>query len=291
MKIADILKQKEVVISFEMFPPKKWEGLEKTKQTARRMATLGPDFMSVTYGAGGGASDFTVSVAEEIGRQGMPALAHLTCVSAGRGKIDEVIEQLRGKKIENILALRGDLPAEGDFVLPENFSHATDLISYIKSKGDFCIGAACYPTGHPEAESMEADLQYLRQKQELGADFLTSQLFYDNQLFYEFRDRARKAGITVPILAGIMPITTVSQIERTIQLSSSTVPEHFRRLLERYQDNAESMRQAGILYAVSQIADLLANGQNYIHIYAMNKPDVVMDIMALLRPLILPFVS
>lgn len=286
MKIPDVLKEKKTSISFEMFPPKKWEGLEKTKQTARRMAVLQPDFMSVTYGAGGGASDFTVSVAEEIERQKVPALAHLTCVSAGRGKIEEVISQLKEKKIENILALRGDIPQDSGFVLPENFSHATDLISYIKEKGDFCIGAACYPMGHPEAESLDSDLDYLKQKQELGADFLTSQLFYDNQLFCEFKNKAEQKGITVPILAGIMPITTASQIERTIQLSSSTVPEGFRKLLERYGENPEAMRQAGILYAVSQIADLLANGQKYIHIYAMNKPEVMMDIMAMLRPLL-----
>ena len=286
MKISEVLKTREVTISIEMFPPKQWDGLEKVRQTVGRMAALSPDFISVTYGAGGGASDYTIDIARDVQTHGVPVMAHLTCVSPGQQKIDEVIGQLQQNGIENVLALRGDLPQQSDFVLPEGFAHATDIIAYLKKRGDFCIGGACYPEGHPEAASPQKDLDYLKLKQDLGVDFLTTQLFFDNELFYEFRNRAEQHGITVPIIAGVMPIVSAAQIKRTLAMSASRIPLTFRRLLDKYSGNPVSMRQAGILFAVAQISDLLACGQRNIHLYAMNRPDVAGEILMQIRPLL-----
>lgn len=275
MKISELLKQKEVTISCELFPPKKGSGLAKAHEVVREMAKLKPAYMSVTYGASGGISEHTVDIANEVQNvNGVTALAHLTCASSGRDKIQEVLAQLQEKKIENILALRGDIPANLDFPLPNQYHHASELIEEIKLFGDFCIGGACYPEGHPEAESIDADLEYLKQKVEAGCEFLTTQMFFDNNILYNFLYRALKKNIQVPVIAGIMPVTNANQIKRITSLSGTALPQRFRAIVERFADHPAALKQAGIAYATDQIIDLIANGVNNVHIYTMNKPDV-----------------
>ncbi len=275
MKISELLKTKEVTISCELFPPKKGSELKKAHEVVKEMAMLKPAYISVTYGASGGISEHTVDMANEVQNvNGVTALAHLTCASSGRDKIQEVLAKLQEHKIENILALRGDIPENLDFPLPDQYHHASELIEEIKSFGDFCIGGACYPEGHPEAESIDADLNYLKQKVEAGCEFLTTQMFFDNNILYNFLYRALKKNIQVPVIAGIMPVTNVNQIKRITALSGTVLPQRFRAIVERFADHPAALGQAGIAYATDQIIDLIANGVNNVHIYTMNRPDV-----------------
>ena len=280
MKISELLKSKEITISCELFPPKKVSELQKAHDLVREIAQLCPTFISVTYGATGGISEHTVNLANEAQNvNGITALAHLTCASSDRNKIQEVLGELKQNKIENILALRGDIPENADFPLPNQYRHASELIAEIRAFGDFCIGGACYPEGHPEAESVEADIDNLKRKVEAGCEFLTTQMFFDNNILYSFLYKALKKGIHVPVIAGIMPVTDVSQMKRIGALSGSVLPQRFRMMVERFADNSAALKQAGIAYATEQIIDLIANGVGHIHIYTMNKPDVAGAIM------------
>ena len=279
MKISEILKNNKVTVSFEVFPPKQWDKIENTKATVREMSKSNPSFMSVTYGAAGTRSGFTQEIANEIKDNGITPLSHLTCLTSTKEKIDRVVTELKENNIENILALRGDIP-EG-FVFPDKqyFRYAYELINEIKRIGDFCIGGACYPEMHPESESREADINNLKFKVDCGAEFLTSQMFFDNEKFLEFKELCIKKGVNVPLIAGIMPLTNANQIKRSIELSNSSVPKKFFKIMERFGDDPKSMKQAGIVYATEQIIDLMANGVNNIHIYTMNKPEVSAQIM------------
>lgn len=275
MKISELLKTKEVTISCELFPPKKGSELKKAHEIVKEMAKVKPSFMSVTYGASGGISEHTVDLANEVQNiNGVLALAHLTCASSERNKIQEVLKELQEHEIENILALRGDIPENLDFPLPDQYHHASELIEEIKSFGDFCIGGACYPEGHPEAESIEADIEHLKRKVDAGCEFLTTQMFFDNNIMYNFLYRTLKKGIEVPMIAGIMPVTNVNQIKRITSLSGTILPQRFRAIVERFADDPAALKQAGIAYATEQIIDLIANGVGHVHIYTMNKPDV-----------------
>ena len=275
MKISELLRTKEVTISCELFPPKKGSELKKAHEIVKEMAKVKPSFMSVTYGASGGISEHTVDLANEVQNvNGVLALAHLTCASSDRNKIRQVLKELQEHEIENILALRGDIPENLDFPLPDQYHHASELIEEIKSFGDFCIGGACYPEGHPEAESIEADIDNLKRKVDAGCEFLTTQMFFDNNIMYNFLYRTLKKGIEAPIIAGIMPVTNVNQIKRITSLSGTMLPQRFRAIVERFADHPAALKQAGIAYATEQIIDLIANGVGHIHIYTMNKPDV-----------------
>lgn len=275
MKISEILKSEKVGISCELFPPKIGSQLNNVKEIVKEMALLKPSYMSITYGATGGTSEYTVDIANEIKNiNHVPALAHLTCVSSTREKVHSVIEQLKAEQIENILALRGDIPKDADFPLPNQYKYASELIYDIKSQGDFCIGGACYPEGHPEAATMNEDLNHLKEKVDAGCDFLTTQMFFDNNIYYNFMYKILKKNIQVPVIPGIMPVTRSSQIKQIISLSGNMVPPRFKAIVDRFSDDPAAMRQAGIAYATEQIIDLIANGVNHVHIYTMNKPDV-----------------
>lgn len=279
MKISDILKNNKVTVSFEVFPPKEWAKIDNTRKVVREIAKLKPSFMSVTYGAAGTKSGFTTEIANEIKSCGITPLSHLTCLTSTKDKVTQVIDELKGNGIENILALRGDIP--NGFVFPDkqHFTHACELVEIIKERGNFCVGGACYPETHPESKNRVEDLQHLKEKVDCGLDFITTQMFFDNGIFYDFREMCAIKGINVPIIAGIMPITSASFIKRSVELSGCRFPEKFKKIIERFGDRPEAMKQAGIIYAAEQIIDLVANGQNHIHIYAMNKPDVASLIM------------
>ena len=279
MKVSELLKSDKVTISVELFPPKKGSQLENYKAIVGRMAELKPSYISCTYGATGGTSDYTVEIADTINSYGIPAIAHLTCASSTKEKVQSVIKELKDRKIENILALRGDIPEDADFPLPDQYHHAIELIGEIKEIGDFCIGGACYPEGHPEAATMEEDLQHLKEKVEAGCDYLTTQMFFDNNIYYRFLYKALAKGINVPVVPGIMPVTNAAQVKRTISLTGNLVPAKFLSIVDRFGSNPEALKQAGIAYATEQIIDLIANGVNHIHIYSMNKPDVAGAIM------------
>ena len=279
MKISEILKNNKVTVSFEMFPPKEWSKIENTKAVVREMSKAKPAFMSVTYGAAGTTSGFTTEIANEIKARGVTPLSHLTCLTSTKDKISSVINELKQNNIENILALRGDIPK--DFVFPDeqHFHYAYELVNTIKEQGDFCIGGACYPEVHPESANKVEDIQYLKEKVDCGLDFITTQMFFDNDVFYNFRENCAIKGINIPIIAGIMPITNANQIKRSVELSGCKFQKKFEKIIERFGENPAAMKQAGIIYATEQIIDLMANGQNNIHIYTMNKPDVAEAIM------------
>ena len=284
MKIRDILAQGKPTLSFEVFPPKTEAAYESVEAAAKEIAKLKPSFMSVTYGAGGGTSKYTVAIASMIQDQGVTPLAHLTCVSSTKEKVHQVLEELKEKKIENILALRGDIPADG--VTPKEYRYASQLIREIKESGDFCIGAACYPEGHVESANKSVDMDYLKEKVEAGCDFLTTQMFFDNSILYSYLYRIREKGITVPVIAGIMPVTHASQIKRITGMSGTYLPARFKAIVDRFGDNPAAMKQAGIAYATEQIIDLIANGVNGIHVYSMNKPDVAAKIQENLKEIL-----
>lgn len=279
MKISEILKKNKVTVSFEVFPPKEWAKIADTKKVISEMVKDKPSFMSVTYGASGTTSGYTTEIANAIREGGVTPLSHLTCLTSTKEKINSVLDDLEYNGVENILALRGDIPK--DFVLGENqyYHHAYELVNEIKARGNFCIGAACYPETHPESPNRVEDIARLKEKVDCGVDFLTTQMFFDNNVFYHFCEMCAIKEINVPIIAGIMPITNAGMIKRSVELSNSTLPEKFTRIMERFGDNPDAMKQAGIIYATEQIIDLMANGVNNIHIYTMNKPDVAHKIM------------
>ena len=280
MKITEILNNGKINISCELFPPKLGSRLPDYRKLVGEMAKVRPSYMSVTYGATGGTSDYTVDIANEVQNvNNIPALAHLTCVSSEEQKVSDVIEQLKAHNINNILALRGDIPKNSDFKLPDRFHHASDLIAEIKKYGDFCIGGACYPEGHPESGTITKDIEHIKQKVDSGCDFLTTQMFFDNNILYNYMYKLLKAGIDVPVVAGIMPITKANQLGNVVELSGNLVPSRFKAIVDRFGDNPKAMEQAGIAYATEQIIDLAANGVNNIHIYTMNRPEVAAKIM------------
>ena len=280
MKIIDKLNEDRIHISFEVFPPKTDAGFEKVKDATDKIAQLNPSYISVTYGAGGGTSKNTAKIASHIKHElGVESLAHLTCASSTKEEVRQVIENLKQLEIENILALRGDIIPGMTFPSEDRFHYAYELVEEIKKHGDFCIGAACYPEGHVENEHKEDDIKYLKQKVDSGVDFLTTQMFFDNDIHYNFLYRIREAGITVPVLPGIMPITTAAQMKRSQELSGTVFPRRFLALLDRFGDYPDAMKQAGIAYATDQSIDLLANGVNNIHVYSMIKPEVAAKIM------------
>lgn len=279
MKIIDLLNEDKVTLSFEVFPPKTSSRYENVLKAAEKIASLNPNFMSVTYGAGGGTSAHTVALAKDIHEKyGVEVMAHLTCVSSTKEHVESMVEQFKENGIENIMALRGDIPSDGK--VGEDYQYACQLIKELKAKGDFCIGAACYPEGHVESPSIKEDIQHLKEKVEAGADFLTTQMFFDNNVFYNFLYKIKEAGINVPVVAGIMPIINAKQVSRAVQMSgTSIIPYRFKMMVDAFGDNPEIMKQVGIIYASEQIIDLIANGVKHIHVYTMNKPDVAEGIM------------
>ena len=283
MKLTERINNGKLNLSFEVFPPKTSTALENVVSAVREIAALRPSFISVTYGAGGGTSAYTLHLAKEIMNScGVPSLAHLTCVSSTKETVRERIRELRVAGIENVMALRGDIPADraGEDRSGWDYHYAIELIRDLKESGaDFCIGAACYPEKHPESPDTVEDIRRLKEKVEAGCDFLTTQMFFDNDLLYRCLYRIRDAGITVPILPGIMPITSVSQVERAVKLSGSFMPRKFTYLVDRFGSSPAAMKQAGIIYAVNQIIDLYASGAHNVHVYTMNKPDVAASIM------------
>lgn len=286
MKITDILNKGRLTVSFEVFPPKTDSAFESVSTAVEKIASLRPEFISVTYGAGGGTSKYTLDIAKAIKETyGVPSVAHLTCVSSDKKTVSERIEAIKEAGIENIMALRGDIPKDKNFILGD-YSYAKDLVREIREKGDFCIGAACYPERHPESKSAESDISYLKEKVDSGVDFLTTQMFFDNSLFYSFLYRIREKGITVPVIPGIMPITNVKQIERVRELSGSYMPHRFMSLAGKFGDNPAAMLQAGIAYATDQIIDLYANGISHVHVYSMNNPRVAARILENLSDII-----
>lgn len=287
MKIIDRLNEDRIHISFEVFPPKTDAGFDKVMDATDRIAKLNPSYISVTYGAGGGTSKNTARIASHIKDDlGILSLAHLTCASSTKEEVRGVIDNLRQLGIENILALRGDIPEGMAFPTEDRFRYAWELVEEIRKHGDFCIGAACYPEGHVENDHKADDIRYLKQKVDSGVDFLTTQMFFDNDIHYNFLYRIREAGITVPVLPGIMPITSAVQMKRSQELSGTVFPRRFLALLDRFGSYPEAMMQAGIAYATDQIIDLLSNGVKNIHIYSMNKPDVAARIMQNLSEII-----
>ena len=280
MKISDILKQNPVTISMEVFPPKSDVKLESVRQTVREISRLHPAFVSCTYGAGGGTSRYTVEIAQDIKAEGVASMAHLTCISSTRDSVHDQISRIKAAGIDNILALRGDIPDGMDFPSPRYYEHAIQLVEEIRRDyPEACIGGACYPEKHPDASNKDEDILHIKEKVDAGCDFLTTQMFFNNSIYYNYLYRLREAGVTVPILAGIMPVTSRRQMERSIQLSGCVIPPELKALADRFGDSPAAMQQAGILYASHQIIDLIANGCGHIHVYTMNKPEVAAGIL------------
>lgn len=286
MKIIDILKNKRVTLSFEVFPPKTADAVPTALAAAEAIAALHPDFMSVTYGAGGGTSDFTVHIASAVKKTyGVEVMPHLTCLSSTKEKVTETLQAYKDAGFETIMALRGDVPADG--TRKNDFEHATDLMNQIKSfDSSMALGGACYPEGHPESPSLAADIENIRRKVDAGAQFLSTQMFFDNSLFYSYFNRLHAAGINVPVLAGIMPITNKRILTRSLAMSGTAVPARYIAMVDAYGDSPEAMKQAGIAYATEQILDLYANGVRNVHVFAMNKPDVAKAISENIRPVL-----
>ncbi len=282
MKLSELLKSEKLSLSFEVFPPKTDTAFESVKHATEEIAKLKPSFMSVTYGAGGGTSRYTLEIAKNIKENyGVPTLAHLTCVSSTKKTVMQKIEEMKSMGIENIMALRGDLTPEleSSDTSTWHYRHALELIKDIKeSNADFCIGAACYPEIHPESKNQKDDIYYLKQKVDAGCSFLTTQMFFDNNLLYNFLYKIREAGITVPVIPGVMPITNANQVARAIKLSGSFMPQRFKSLVDKFGYSPDAMKQAGIAYATDQIIDLFANGITNVHVYSMNSPDVAQKI-------------
>ena len=277
MKIGQLLRDGKVHLSCEVFPPKKFDGIAQASQVAQEIADLHPAFMSVTYGAAGSTPGHTLAIAEAVADAGVTPLCHLTCVQSTREHVRQVLAEMKSAGMENVLALRGDLPVEGEAA--RDFAYASELVEFIHTQGDFCVGAACYPEGHPECPSRRQDMDNLKRKVDAGVDFLTTQMFFDNGVLYNFLYRALRAGVDVPVCAGIMPITTARQVERAVKLSGSIMPPRFAAIADRFGDDPAAMTQAGIAYATEQIIDLVANGVTNIHLYTMNKPWVTKAIV------------
>ena len=282
MKMTQVLQHETPSLSFEVFPPKTDASFADVKAATEKIAALRPSFMSVTYGAGGGTSQYTLDIAKNIkDTYGVPSLAHLTCVSSTRETVRARIADFQAAGIENVMALRGDIPKELENADRTGwcYRHAVDLIADIKASGaDFCIGGACYPEVHPESPNQKEDIKRLKEKVDAGCSFLTTQMFFDNNLFYNFLYKIREAGITVPVIPGIMPITSGKQVERAIKLSGSLMPQRFKALVDKFGDDPLAMKQAGIAYATDQIIDLYANGITNVHVYSMNSPSVAATI-------------
>lgn len=277
MKIIDIITGEKPSLSFEVFPPKTSDKFESVQSAVDEIAKLSPSYMSVTYGAGGGTSDFTVEIAKNIQAKGITGLAHLSCITSTKDRVNEQLKQLKEAGIENILALRGDIPAGFEMDHLE-YHYASDLIKEIAESGDFCIGGACYPEAHPDSSTSFEDVKNLKIKVDAGCQFLTTQMFFDNNVLYNFLYRIREAGIKVPVVAGIMPVTNAKSIKRICSMNNSLLPQRFVRIVDKYGYDSNKMKQAGIAYATDQIIDLFANGINAVHVYSMNKPDVAMEI-------------
>jgi len=290
MKLTDVFRSGKLSLSFEVFPPKTDTSFESVRAATEEIARLKPSFMSVTYGAGGGTSRYTLEIARKIKHEyGVPTLAHLTCVSSTKETVRQRIEDMKEAGIENVMALRGDLTPEmmGQDRSNWPYRHAVELIRDIKESGaDFCIGAACYPEIHPESKNQKQDIRYLKEKVDAGCSFLTTQMFFDNHLLYNFLYKIREAGITVPVIPGVMPITNANQVERAIKLSGSFMPQRFKSLVDKFGTTPAAMKQAGIAYATDQIIDLFANGITNVHVYSMNKPDVAQKIQENLSDLL-----
>ncbi len=279
MKIREILQKDHVTLSFEVFPPKANANFESVYQAAMDVAALKPSYMSVTYGAGGSTRANTLAIARDIqDKIGVETIAHLTCVGARREDIKQTLAELEAAGVKNILALRGDRPQnfEGDPFI--DYHYASELVEEIKAFGDFCVGGACYPEGHVDAINKKTDIMNLKKKVEAGCEYLTTQMFFDNNIYYNFLYRIREAGITVPVIPGIMPITRANQVKTASALSGCNVPERFRNLVDHFGENPLAMQQAGIAYATDQIIDLIANGVRHVHVYSMNKPEVAAGI-------------
>ena len=282
MKVIDTIQSEKLSLSFEVFPPKTDAAFEEVLHATEAIAQLKPSFVSVTYGAGGSGGKYTLKICRQLQQDdGAEILAHLTCVGAGKEAIRAYLQEMKETGISNIMALRGDIPAG---MTPEQmkdsaFPHAADLIREIRSAGDFCIGAACYPEVHPESQFQSEDIRYLKEKVEAGVDFLTTQMFFDNNLLYYFLYKLREAGVSVPVVPGIMPITAASQVKRARELSGSFMPRRFISLVDKFGSSPDAMKRAGIIYACDQIIDLFANGIRHVHVYTMNKPDVAKAIL------------
>lgn len=278
-KIIEILNDGRIHLSCELFPPKQGAELQNSLEIVNRIAAVKPSYMSVTYGAGGSTVGYSAALAKEVQDNGLPALAHLTCVKADEVKITEVLQQLQGHGVNNILALRGDIPADMQGDHQGSFAHASDLMRFVKEQGNFCVGGAAYPEGHPESGSLEQDIENTKHKVDAGVDFLVTQMFFDNTILYNYMFRLLRAGINVPVVPGIMPVTNAKQIIRICQLSGTKLPPQFRAMVEKFADKPEALKQAGIAYATGQIIDLISNGFDNVHIYTMNKPEIFKGIM------------
>lgn len=277
MRISSILSDSAVHLSCEVFPPKRFDGVAQAQRIAREIAAMEPAFMSVTYGAAGSTPGHTLAVAKAIQEVGVTPLCHLTCVQSSREHVRGVLEEMRLAGMENVLALRGDPPLDG--CAQTDFRYASELIEFIHAQGDFCVGAACYPEGHPECSSRARDMDHLKRKVDAGVDFLTTQMFFDNGLLYHFLFRAQRAGIDVPVCAGVMPICDPKQVQRAVRLSGSIMPPRFAAIADRFSDDPAAMAQAGVAFATGQIVDLIANGVTNIHLYTMNKPWIARRIL------------
>lgn len=290
MKIIDLLTKEKLSLSFEVFPPKTQSSYDSVKKATEEIAKLKPSFMSVTYGAGGGTSKYTLDIAKNILQEhGVPTLAHLTCVSSTRETVKERICDIKNSNVKNVMALRGDIPSDLQNSNKDSwhYKHAIDLIKEIKEIApDLCVGGACYPEIHPESANQDEDIKFLKEKVDAGCDFLTTQMFFDNNLLYNFLYKIREAGITVPVMPGIMPITNANQLERAIKLSGSFIPQRFKSLVDKFGTSPEAMKQAGIIYATDQIIDLFANGIKNVHVYSMNNPDVAAKILTSLSDIL-----
>jgi methylenetetrahydrofolate reductase (NADPH) len=287
MKLNEILLKNDVTLSFEVFPPKATANYEAVQKAAYGVAQLKPSYMSVTYGAGGSTRGNTLRIAKGIQETyGVTTIAHLTCVGATREGIRQALEEMRAAGIENVLALRGDKPKDFEGEPFTDYHYASELAADIRAFGGMCIGGACYPEGHVESENTQEDILNLKKKVDAGCAYLTTQMFFDNNIFYNFLCRVREAGIDVPVIPGIMPITRPSQLQNAVKLSGCNVPMRFRSIVDCFGRNSEAMQQAGIIYATDQIIDLIANGIKHIHVYSMNKPEVVRGIQESLSRII-----
>ena len=284
MRISTILRDDKVRLSCEVFPPKKFDGIAQAQAVTWEIAALKPAYMSVTYGAAGSTPGHTLAVAEAVQEAGITPLCHLTCVQSTKEHVRQVLSDMKAAGMENVLALRGDLPTTGECC--KDFAYASELVEFIHSQGDFCVGAACYPEGHPECESRMKDLENLKRKVDAGVDFLTTQMFFDNGILYNFLYRCLRAGIDVPVCAGIMPICDARQVKRAVQLSGSIMPPRFAAIADRFAHDPNAMAQAGIAYATEQIIDLVTNGITNIHLYTMNKPWIARKIVENLSSII-----